>query len=215
MGRPSSRVSPARRRGSTPSASGRSSPPATPTCWCSTAPSRPSRSTRCSWSRRPGLAGTTPTRSRSSSCIGVQSPQEATESVAYCSVRRAGAGSPRTSTPISPISAAALEDAITRLSRSMWRLPRCSFRPAGAPRPRPVRSVPIRHQASCLPHAHADQRRPQVRASIQAFAADHVLDGGGSANYSASVATVGATAAIGIYDIPKVDVGTLRDTVAR
>jgi hypothetical protein len=44
---------------------------------------------------------------------------------------------------------------------------------------------------------------------IQAFAADHVLDGGGLANYSASVATVAATAAIGIYDIPKVDVTTV------
>ena len=44
---------------------------------------------------------------------------------------------------------------------------------------------------------------------ISAFAADHVLDGGGLANYSVSVATVGATAAIGIYDIPKVDVTTV------
>ena len=43
----------------------------------------------------------------------------------------------------------------------------------------------------------------------QAFAADHVLDGGGLANFSANVATVGATAAIGIYDIPKVDVTTV------
>lgn len=41
-----------------------------------------------------------------------------------------------------------------------------------------------------------------------AFAADHVLDGGGLANYSGSVAIVGATGAIGIYDIPKVDVTT-------
>ncbi len=44
---------------------------------------------------------------------------------------------------------------------------------------------------------------------IHAFAADHVLDGGGLANFSASVATVAATAAIGIYDIPKVDVTTV------
>ena len=42
-----------------------------------------------------------------------------------------------------------------------------------------------------------------------AFAADHVLDGGGLANYSASVAVVGATGAIGIYDVPKVDVTTV------
>ena len=46
-------------------------------------------------------------------------------------------------------------------------------------------------------------------ARSAAFAADHVLDGGGLANYSANVAVVGATAAIGIYDIPKVDVTTV------
>ncbi len=44
---------------------------------------------------------------------------------------------------------------------------------------------------------------------ITAFAADHVLDGGGMANFSVNVATVAATAAIGIYDIPKVDVTTV------
>jgi CO/xanthine dehydrogenase Mo-binding subunit len=49
----------------------------------------------------------------------------------------------------------------------------------------------------------------RATGKIQAFAADHVLDGGGLANFSANVATVGATAAIGIYDIPKVDVTTV------
>jgi CO/xanthine dehydrogenase Mo-binding subunit len=44
---------------------------------------------------------------------------------------------------------------------------------------------------------------------IRAFAADHVLDGGGMANLSAQVAVVGACAAIGIYDVPKVDVTTV------
>lgn len=61
---------------------------------------------------------------------------------------------------------------------------------------------------------HAFEMRSRVavdRASgrMRAFAADHVLDGGGLANYSASVAVVSATSAIGIYDIPKVDVTTL------
>ncbi|GLK72307.1 molybdopterin-dependent oxidoreductase [Ancylobacter dichloromethanicus] len=61
---------------------------------------------------------------------------------------------------------------------------------------------------------HAFEMRTQVavdRASgrMHAFAADHVLDGGGLANYSASVAVVSATSAIGIYDIPKVDVTTV------
>ena len=40
------------------------------------------------------------------------------------------------------------------------------------------------------------------------FAADHALDGGGLANYSVNVATVGANAALGIYYAPKVDVTT-------
>src|SRR5205823_14743472 len=44
---------------------------------------------------------------------------------------------------------------------------------------------------------------------INLFAADHVLDGGGLANFSANVAAVGATGAIGIYDVPKVDVTTV------
>ncbi len=61
---------------------------------------------------------------------------------------------------------------------------------------------------------HAFAMRTQIgidRATglMTAFAADHVLDGGGLANYSASVAVVGGTAATGIYDIPKVDVTTV------
>jgi CO/xanthine dehydrogenase Mo-binding subunit len=44
---------------------------------------------------------------------------------------------------------------------------------------------------------------------IAAFAADQDLDGGGLANLSAAVAFVGATASIGIYDVPKVDVTTV------
>jgi CO/xanthine dehydrogenase Mo-binding subunit len=43
------------------------------------------------------------------------------------------------------------------------------------------------------------------------FAADHLLDGGGLANYSASVAHVAATAALGIYEVPKVDVTTVAE----
>jgi CO/xanthine dehydrogenase Mo-binding subunit len=60
---------------------------------------------------------------------------------------------------------------------------------------------------------HAFKMRTQVgvdRATgkIVAFAADHALDGGGLANYSATVASVAANAAIGIYYVPKVDVTT-------
>ena len=61
---------------------------------------------------------------------------------------------------------------------------------------------------------HAFKIRTSIgvdRASgkMLAFAADHVLDGGGLANYSADVAHVGATAALGIYEVPKVDVTTV------
>jgi CO/xanthine dehydrogenase Mo-binding subunit len=40
------------------------------------------------------------------------------------------------------------------------------------------------------------------------FAADHALDGGGLANFSGQVASVGALAALGIYYVPKVDLTT-------
>src|SRR4029450_11337814 len=40
------------------------------------------------------------------------------------------------------------------------------------------------------------------------FAADHALDGGGLANFSADVATVAAVTALGIYYVPKADVTT-------
>ena len=61
---------------------------------------------------------------------------------------------------------------------------------------------------------HAIKMRSRIgvdRATgkIKAFAADHVLDGGGLAHFSASVAVVAGTGAIGIYDIPKVDVRTV------
>jgi CO/xanthine dehydrogenase Mo-binding subunit len=61
---------------------------------------------------------------------------------------------------------------------------------------------------------HAFKIRTSIgvdRASgkMLAFAADHVLDGGGLANYSADVAHVAATAALGIYEVPKVDVTTV------
>jgi CO/xanthine dehydrogenase Mo-binding subunit len=60
---------------------------------------------------------------------------------------------------------------------------------------------------------HAFKMRTRIgvdRATgkIAGFAADHALDGGGLANFSVNVATVAATAAIGIYYVPKVDVTT-------
>jgi CO/xanthine dehydrogenase Mo-binding subunit len=80
---------------------------------------------------------------------------------------------------------------------------------------RPVRLAHDRYQqfqAGIKRHPFKMHTRIGVERSsgkIRTFAADHVLDGGGMANFSAQVAVVGATAAIGIYDIPKVDVTTV------
>lgn len=79
---------------------------------------------------------------------------------------------------------------------------------------RPVRLANDRYdqfQFGIKRHALTAKSRLAVdRASgrITAFVSDQDLDGGGLANLSPAVAFVGATASIGIYDIPKVDVTT-------
>ena len=80
---------------------------------------------------------------------------------------------------------------------------------------RPVRLAQDRYQqfqGGIKRHAFKMRTRigvDRATGKITGFAADHVLDGGGLANFSANVATVSATAAIGIYDIPKVDITTV------
>jgi CO/xanthine dehydrogenase Mo-binding subunit len=80
---------------------------------------------------------------------------------------------------------------------------------------RPVRLAYDRYQqfqAGIKRHAFKIHTRIGVdrpSGKIVAFAADHVLDGGGLANFSGTVARVGAQMAIGIYDIPRVDVTTV------
>ena len=80
---------------------------------------------------------------------------------------------------------------------------------------RPVRLAHDRYQqfqGGIKRHAFRMRTRigvDRATGKIQAFAADHVLDGGGLANLSSTVAAVSATAAIGIYDIPKVDITTV------
>jgi CO/xanthine dehydrogenase Mo-binding subunit len=80
---------------------------------------------------------------------------------------------------------------------------------------RPVRLAHDRYQqfqGGIKRHAikmHSRIGVDRATGRIQAFAADHVLDGGGLANFSANVAVCAAMAAIGIYDIPKVDVTTV------
>src|ERR1700757_4223788 len=80
---------------------------------------------------------------------------------------------------------------------------------------RPVRLAYSRYQqfqAGIKRHAFKLHTRIGVdRASgkLVAFAADHILDGGGLANFSATVARVGAQMAVGVYDVPRVDVTTV------
>src|SRR6266853_2083422 len=79
---------------------------------------------------------------------------------------------------------------------------------------RPVRLANNRFeqfQSGIKRHAFKMRTRIGVDRSsgkMVGFAADHALDGGGLANFSADVATVGANAALGIYYVPKVDVTT-------
>src|SRR5258705_12951254 len=80
---------------------------------------------------------------------------------------------------------------------------------------RPVRLAHDRYQqfqGGIKRHAFKMRTRigvDRATGKISGFAADHVLDGGGIANYSGTVAAVGAVAAIGIYSIPKVDITTV------
>jgi CO/xanthine dehydrogenase Mo-binding subunit len=80
---------------------------------------------------------------------------------------------------------------------------------------KPVRLAHDRYQqfqAGIKRHAFKMHSRigvDRATGKIMAFAADHVLDGGGLAHFSSSVAAVGATGAIGIYDVPRVDVTTV------
>ncbi len=82
----------------------------------------------------------------------------------------------------------------------------------------PGRPIPLAHdryqqfQGGIKRHAFKIRSRIGIdrkTGKILAFAADHILDGGGLANFSPNVATVAAAAAIGIYDVPKVDVTTV------
>ncbi len=80
---------------------------------------------------------------------------------------------------------------------------------------RPVRLAINRYeqfQSGIKRHAFKIHTRigiDRATGKISGFAADHVLDGGGLANYSDNVSTVSAIAAIGIYDVPKVDITTI------
>src|ERR1700728_421469 len=80
---------------------------------------------------------------------------------------------------------------------------------------RPVRLAINRYeqfQSGIKRHAFKIHTRigiDRTTGKITGFAADHVLHGGGLRNFSTNDSTVSAVASIGIYDIPKVDVTTV------
>ena len=151
-------------------------------------------------------AGAKKPRARARRAVALRGRRRACRS---CSATRRLRSSRRTFKPCSPIWAADSADATIRRSRSMSRWRRL-FLPG-----RPVRLAHDRYQqfqGGIKRHAFKMRTRigvDRATGKISAFAADHVLDGGGLANFSVTVANVGAVAAIGIYDIPKVDVTTV------
>ena len=80
---------------------------------------------------------------------------------------------------------------------------------------RPVRLAHDRYQqfqGGIKRHAFKMRTRigvDRATGKISGFAADHVLDGGGLANFSGTVSNVAAVAALGIYYVPKVDITTV------
>jgi CO/xanthine dehydrogenase Mo-binding subunit len=141
--------------------------------------------------------------------VGVQSPYEATESVAFLLGKASAAFKPtRINTYFAHVGGGFGGRDHTPFP--LYVALAAMFLPG-----RPVRLAHDRYQqfqAGIKRHAFKMHTRIGVdRASgkIVAFAADHVLDGGGLANFSPSVATVGANAAIGIYNVPKVDITTV------
>ena len=177
--------------------------------WCSIAPSIRSRSIRCSWSRNAALPGTAQKAKRSNWCSACSRPMRRRNRSRSCSARPRRRSSRAVSTRTSPMSAAASAARTTRRSCSMSRWRRCSSRTARCGW-RMIAISSSRAASNATPSRCA-RGSPSIAQTgkITAFAADHVLDGGGLANFSSNVATVAANAAIGIYDVPKVDVTTV------
>ncbi len=143
--------------------------------------------------------------------LGVQSPYENAEALAYM------LGNAQV-----PFQAGAHQNPVCLYGRRIRRT-----RPYHTPFPhyvalaaiflpgRPVRLAHDRYQqfqGGIKRHAFKMRTRigvDRATGKITGFAGDYVLDGGGLANFSGTVANVAAVAAIGIYDIPKVDITTV------
>ncbi len=142
--------------------------------------------------------------------IGVQSPQQAAASVATLVSKNAADQAVGTIVAHCAYVGGAFGGKDHTIYPALRRLGRPVLaRPPGASRQRSLRPVPVRHQAPRRRARAAGWRSTATSGRITAFAADQDLDGGGLANLSAAVAFVGATASIGIYDVPKVDVTTV------
>jgi CO/xanthine dehydrogenase Mo-binding subunit len=156
-----------------------------------------------------GLAWFDPARRNLELLLGVQSPKEAAESVAFL----LGQARP-------PFKPARIDAHFAYLGGGfggrdhtpfpLYMALAAMFMPG-----RPVRLAHDRYQqfqGGIKRHAFKMHTRigiDRATGKITGFAADHVLDGGGLANFSGNVASVSATAALGIYDVPKVDVTTV------
>ena len=156
-----------------------------------------------------GIAWYDPSRKNLELVIGVQSPYEAVESIAFLLGKTEPAYKPtrinthfaylgggfggRDHTPFPlyvALAAVFFPDHPIRLANNRYE----------------------QFQSGIKRHAFSMYSRMGVDRStgkIFAFAADQVLHAGGLANFSPNVATVGANAAIGIYHVPKVDVTTV------
>jgi CO/xanthine dehydrogenase Mo-binding subunit len=155
-----------------------------------------------------GLAWYDPARRNLELVLGVQSPYEAADSVAFLLGKAGAAYKPATiNTQFAYVGGGfgGRDHTAFPLYVALAAL----FLPG-----RPVRLAHDRlqqFQGGIKRHAfrmHTQMGVERATGKLALFAADHVLDGGGLANFSVGVADVGATGAIGIYDIPRVDVST-------
>src|SRR5271169_3535711 len=156
-----------------------------------------------------GLAWYDPGRKNLELVIGVQSPYEAAESVAFLLGKAKGAFKPAHIN----MQSAYLGGGFGGRDRTpfpLYVVLAGMFLPG-----HPVRLANNRYeqfQSGIKRNAFSIRTRMGVDRSsgkMFAFAADHVLHSGGLANFAPSVATVAANAALGIYYVPKSDITTV------
>ena len=171
--------------------------------WFWSVSSTPSRSILCFSSRKSGLAWYDSSSKTLALVVGVQSPYAAAESVAFLLGEAEAAFRP---THID-MNFASCGGGFG--GREHTPFPLYLALAAMAFPGRPVRLTNNRldqFQSGIKRHAFKMKTRigvDRATGKIVGFAADHALDGGGLANFSASVATVAATAALGVYYAPK------------